>query len=97
MREAQAGLAACLQRLGEEAAATALVDDLLPHLVDGLEGAQRERAWLHCWQVLQAAGDPQAPQLREQIAGLLQQRAALVGDEHAEEYLSTPAAVALLA
>ena len=97
MREAQASLAACLRPLGEETAAVALVEELLPHLADGLDGAQWERVWLHCWEVLRDTGDERAAAVHEDVVGLLLARSELVGEDLQEEYLATPVAAALLA
>jgi class 3 adenylate cyclase/tetratricopeptide (TPR) repeat protein len=95
---ARAGRAASAAALGDGPAALDLVAPVLDAVRAGdLGGAHPEPVWLDCLRVLDAAGDPQAGSVHEEVLRRVGQRAALVGAEVEGEYRESPAVRALLA
>ena len=96
--EARAKRARALLAGGDVAGAHEVAAALVVHLdASEVEGAQADDVAAACWEVLDAAGDPGAPAVREAAAQRLRRRAAAVGDDDvAAEYLARPASRVLL-
>ena len=95
--EARAKRARALLAGGDVAGAHALAAGIVVHLdASETEGAQADDVAAACWEVLDAAGDPGAPAVREAAVQRLRHRVATVGDDVAAEYLARPASRVLL-
>ena len=96
--EARAKRARALLAGGDATGAHDVAASLVVHLEEPeTEGAQADDVAAACWEVLDAAGDPGAPDVRRAAAQRLRRRAAAVGDHDvAAEYLARPASLVLL-
>jgi hypothetical protein len=85
--EPLAGLARVALARGDAGAAMVPVEEILAHLAAGtLDGAEEPMlVYLTCYQALQAAGDPRAPELLARAQGELQERAARIADPAARQ------------
>jgi class 3 adenylate cyclase/tetratricopeptide (TPR) repeat protein len=98
-RECEAGLALAELHRGHLVAARARTEPLLEHLdVEGLAGGVWPGSVLRaCWQVLEAAGDERANDVRRRAQEFLTTMARRIGDgEMAAGYLSVPRHAAML-
>ncbi len=96
--EARAKRARALLAGGDATGAHEVAASLVVHLEEPeTEGAQADDVAAACWEVLDAAGDPGAPDVRRAAGQRLRRRAAAVGDHDvAAEYLARPASRVLL-
>ncbi|MBM6402136.1 ATP-binding protein [Phycicoccus sonneratiae] len=95
--QARAGEAASRAATGDVERALALVEPVLAAVAaDDLGGAQPEPVWRACLAVLDAARDPQAPELRADVRQRVEARARLVGADVEAEYRAAPVVRELL-